>query len=125
MPVTIERVATKKQLKEFVKLPYALYRNDPNWVPQLRMDDSRSWTRTGIPSGSTRPVSSSSRAGTGRSSGRIAAIHDRIWEETHDEKAAYWGWFECVDDAEAARGAVRRRIRLGARSAAAPASSAP
>ena len=26
------------------------------------------------------------------------AIHDELWEKTHAERAAYWGWFECEDD---------------------------
>ena len=35
MQVTIEHVTTKKQLKEFVKLPFSLYRSDDKWVPNL------------------------------------------------------------------------------------------
>ena len=42
------------------------------------------------------------RDGRGRAVGRIVAIVDRLWEETHHEKAAYWGWFECANDREAA-----------------------
>ncbi len=32
MKVTVEKVVTKKQTRGFIKFPYALYRNDKNWV---------------------------------------------------------------------------------------------
>ena len=33
MPVSLETVTTKKQMREFVKLSYRLYKDDKNWVP--------------------------------------------------------------------------------------------
>jgi len=33
--VTIREVATKRDRKTFVDLPFRLYRDDPNWVPPL------------------------------------------------------------------------------------------
>jgi GNAT superfamily N-acetyltransferase len=30
--------------------------------------------------------------------GRIAAVHDIDWEKAHHEKAAYFGFFDCIDD---------------------------
>ncbi len=34
-PVIIEQVQNKRGLTDFVKFPFDLYRNDPNWVPPL------------------------------------------------------------------------------------------
>ncbi len=45
MPVSVEQVTSKKQLKEFVMFPYRLYRTDKNWVPQLLMDDYKKLDR--------------------------------------------------------------------------------
>ena len=36
--VTIRRVESTKDLDRFVKLPFRLYRDDPNWVPPLMAD---------------------------------------------------------------------------------------
>ena len=38
--MNITKVATKKDLKTFINLPYKLYKNDPVWVPPLR-DEQR------------------------------------------------------------------------------------
>ena len=36
--IKIKPVISKKDLKQFIMLPFELYRNDPNWVPPLIMD---------------------------------------------------------------------------------------
>jgi len=97
-PVTIETVTTRKQMKEFVKFPYKLYKKDPNWVPQLLMDDYRKLNREKHPFWKHAAGEFFLARRDGEVVGRIAGIHDRIWEETHKEKAGYWGWFECIDD---------------------------
>ncbi|HVO40499.1 MAG TPA: GNAT family N-acetyltransferase [Spirochaetia bacterium] len=103
MAVTVEKVVTKRQTREFIKFPYALYRNDKNWVPPLLMDDYRKVNRKKHPFYQHAEAEFFLARRDGVAAGRIAAIHDSIWEKTHHEKAAYWGWFECVDDPEVAR----------------------
>jgi len=103
MSVMIERVATKKRLGEFVKLPYALYRNDDNWVPQLLMDDFKKLDKARHPFWKHAEGEFFLARRNGALVGRIAVIHDELWEKGYGEKAAYWGWFECIDDLEVAR----------------------
>jgi hypothetical protein len=43
--ITVEKVASKKQTREFIKFSYVLYKNDKNWVPPLLMDDYRKVNR--------------------------------------------------------------------------------
>jgi len=40
----------------------------------------------------------------GRIVGRITAIHNRLHNETHRDRVGFFGFFECVEDAGAARG---------------------
>jgi len=103
MPVTVERVESKKQVREFIKFPYALYKGDPNWVPLLLMDDYKKINRAKHPFWKHAVGEFFLARRDGRVVGRIAGVHDEIWEKTHHEKAGYWGWFECEDDEEAAR----------------------
>ncbi len=103
MAVNIEKVATKRQTREFIKFPYALYHNDKYWVPPLLMDDYRKVNRAKHPFYQHAEAEFFLARGAGGVVGRIAGIHDQIWEKTHNEKAAYWGWFECIDDAEVAK----------------------
>jgi hypothetical protein len=103
MAVTLENVATKRQTREFIKFPYTLYKNDKNWVPPLLMDDYRKVNRKKHPFYQHAEAEFFLARKDGTVAGRIAAIHDSIWEQTHNEKAAYWGWFECVDDPAVAK----------------------
>ena len=36
--IVIQRVNTARQRKQFLELPWTIYRGDPNWIPPLRMD---------------------------------------------------------------------------------------
>ncbi len=36
--ITITKVETRRQLKQFVELPYRIYSDDPHWVPPLRSE---------------------------------------------------------------------------------------
>jgi GNAT superfamily N-acetyltransferase len=98
MALTIESVSSKKQLKEFVKLPYRLYRGDPNWVPQLLMDDYKKLDREKHPFFMHAKAEIFLVRREGKPVGRIVAIDDELWEKCYGEKAAYWGWFESEDD---------------------------
>ncbi len=103
MQVTLETVKSRAHLREFVKFPYTLYRKDPNWVPQLLMDDYKKLDRSKHPFWKHAAGEFYLARRGGKVVGRIAAIHDEMWEKTHKEKAGYWGWFECIEDPEAAR----------------------
>ncbi len=103
MAVSIERVVTKQQLRRFVKLPYTMYRGDANWVPNLLSDEYKKLDQTRHPFYQHAAAQSFLALRDGAAVGRITAIDDKLWMETYGEKAAYWGWFECAEDPEAAR----------------------
>ena len=103
MPVTVEQATTKKQIREFVKLPYTLYDRDRNWVPQLLADEYKKLDRGRHPFWQHAAGELFLARRDGTPVGRIGAIHDSLWETCYGEKAAYWGWFECTDDPEAAQ----------------------
>lgn len=103
MAITIEPVTTRHDMRAFVKLPYRLYRGDANWVPPLLVDDYRKLDRARHPFFKHASAELLLARRDGVAAGRIAAIHDELWERTHGERAAYWGWFECEDDAEVAQ----------------------
>jgi GNAT superfamily N-acetyltransferase len=116
MPITVEPVHTKRQLREFVRLPYRLYARDPNWVPQLLMDDYKKLDRQKHPFFRHAEAEFYLARRDGKPVGRIAAILDSLWEERYHERVAYWGWFETENDPavvtalfDAAHGWARKR----------------
>ena len=102
MPITVEPVISKRQLREFVRLPYRLYDGDQNWVPQLLVDDYKKLDRQKHPFFKHAEAEFYLARRDGKPVGRIAAIRDSLWEERYRERTAYWGWFECENDPAAA-----------------------
>src|SRR5512140_2243111 len=101
--VSISEVSSRGDLKAFVELPYRLYREDPDWVPPLRsevrwmLDPAKNpfWKHA------RRKLFLARRGG--RVVGRIAAMADDEHNRVHADRTAFFGFFECEDDAEAAR----------------------
>ena len=37
--ISIKEASTKKELKQFVKFPFGIYKNNPYWVPPIINDE--------------------------------------------------------------------------------------
>ncbi|MBM3332559.1 hypothetical protein FJY68_12060 [candidate division WOR-3 bacterium] len=100
--VRVQPVGSGADLDRFVKLPFRLYRNDPNWVPPLISDTKRTLTpgRNPFWNHAERDLFLAMRDGT--VVGRIAAIVDRNHNDYHRSKLAFFGHFEAEDDQEVA-----------------------
>ncbi len=101
MTLQIVDAGRGRHYKDFIKLPWKIYRNNPYWVPPLRKDVSELLSpkhpfyrhaerklflclRNGIPAG------------------RIVGIVNHRHNEFHGEKAGFFGFFEAVRDPEVA-----------------------
>ncbi len=92
---------TARQVSEFVDLPYRLYEGDPLWIPPLRRDERRRLSRKNAFLGHAEIRLWLADAG-GRVVGRIAAIDDRLYEQTHGTRVTWFGFFESPDPATGA-----------------------
>ncbi|MDQ1201688.1 GNAT family N-acetyltransferase [Rhodococcus sp. SORGH_AS_0303] len=100
--VTITAVRTRRDWTAFAKVPFAVYRNDPNWIPG-DIADVDSMLRRPSEKTRSRMTSQAFLAYRGRRLvGRIAAIADLVFISHYEEQTAYFGYFECLDDREAA-----------------------
>ncbi|PWU04447.1 MAG: N-acetyltransferase [Terriglobia bacterium] len=100
--------AGKKKLKEFIDLPYNLYRHDPHWVPPLRMAVKELLDCKKHPFYKNAEAEFFLAQRDGRTVGRIAAIVDRNYNQFHNEQTGFFGFFECIDDAAVAEALLRR-----------------
>ncbi len=100
---TVTEVRSGRDLREFVELPYRLYRGDSNWAPPLRSDVRWMLDEAKNPfwKHSRRRVFLARR--DGRVVGRIAAIADDEHNRIHADRTAFFGFFECENDADACR----------------------
>ncbi|OLC70567.1 MAG: hypothetical protein AUH78_20555 [Gemmatimonadetes bacterium 13_1_40CM_4_69_8] len=96
-------VSSRTESRAFCALPYALYRGDPYWVSPLRTMERRRWSLRDNASLRTRRVRRFLARRDGRVVGRIASIVDPGFAARWEAEAGFFGFFECADDAVAAR----------------------
>ena len=98
MQVDVKPIRTPSDLKAFIELPWQIYRKNAQWVPQLRSQLKERLNR------STSPVFDYAEAEfflarqNGIVVGRIAAIKNENHIIFHDERAGFFGFFECIQD---------------------------
>src|SRR6202043_3790926 len=95
-------VDNKKALNEFVELPFSLYRDDPHWVPPLRIAVKELLDRGKHPFYANAEAEFFLARQDGRVVGRVSAIVDRNHNRFYNENAGFFGFFECIDDAAVA-----------------------
>ena len=106
--IEVAAVNDKKGLHDFVELPFAIYRNDPYWVPQLRIAVKELLDREKHPFYADAEAEFFLAREAGKVVGRVAAIINRNHDRFHNEKAGFFGFFECVDDVDVARALLER-----------------
>jgi len=106
--VEVREVLSRGERRLFVRLPWRVYRGDPDWVPPLLA----SVARTLDPRRNPFYEHAESRLylawRDGRPVGRIVATVDRLYNEYHRDTMGFWGFFECENDPEAAKALLDR-----------------
>ena len=100
--LVVQPVSTRKQRRRFLGFPWTLYRDDPNWVPPLRMDQKELVGYRHHPFYEKNRVQTFLATRGGEVCGRIAAILNRAHVEIHKEPRGFFGFFECTDDQDVA-----------------------
>jgi GNAT superfamily N-acetyltransferase len=102
--VVVTPVQSRADREAFIRFPFSLYKDDPNWVPPLMMErrdfldpKKNPWFEFGT-------VELFLARRNGEVMGRIAAVNDPHFNAFHDSKHGFFGMFECVDDPAVARG---------------------
>ncbi len=84
-------------LRRFIGVSHAIYRDDPYWVAPLRFDFEKMFSDAN-PLFEHAEMELWVAQKDGRDVGRIAGIVDRHFNEFHQDRAAFFGFFECVND---------------------------
>jgi GNAT superfamily N-acetyltransferase len=98
--IRIDAVRSKRDQKEFVALPFRLYRDDPNWVPPLRRDVNELIDPDKHPFHEHATVELFLARKGDEVVGRIAAVHNDLHLHVHGDKTGFFGLFESIEDAE-------------------------
>jgi len=99
----IKQVETQSELRDFINFPWQIYKNDPNWVPPLRLQMKEKLDRKKNPFFEHAELALFLARQGEQLAGRIAAIHDFNHNEYHQEKVIFFGLYESLNDLEVAR----------------------
>lgn len=101
MPVVIQPVSLRRDLRRFLHLPFRLHRDHEGWVPPLLMDERYMFDPER--NGALRYSDCAlwlARDGGGEVVGRVAGIINRRYNEIREERQARFTHLDCIDDLE-------------------------
>ena len=110
MSLRIEIIRKSRQLDDFIKLPWTLYRKDHNWVPPLIADQRKVLHPKCNPFFEHAQMTRLIARRNGRPVGRICAIDDRAHVEYWREPVGFFGFFECENDPDAAKALIEAAV---------------
>jgi GNAT superfamily N-acetyltransferase len=97
----INRVERRSDFTHFINYPYLRNARDPHWIPPLRMAERERLSPKHNPFFQHADIEMFLARRNGEIVGRIAAIDDRLHNETHHDNVAMFGFFEAADEVAA------------------------
>ena len=98
----LEPVRGRRALREFIDLPYRLYKNHPHWVPPLRMEEKKTYSARRNPLFGHCEVEHFLLRDGRRVIGRISPFINHRAITHWGDKVGMYGAYECVNSPEAA-----------------------
>lgn len=102
MNIEVIEVNNKKAFRQFIDLPYRLYKNHPLYVPPLRFDEAATLRRDKNPAFDYCEARYWLAYKNNKPAGRIAAILNRAYNEKSGKKFIRFGWFDVEEDEQVA-----------------------
>ena len=100
----VKPVTNRREKKQFLHLPWSLYRDDPNWIPPLRMNQKELVGYARHPFYDNAEGQTFLAIADGKPAGRLLALVNRAHNERYRENRGFFGFFECIEDQEVASG---------------------
>lgn len=91
-------VTTKEERKQFIDFPYSHYQEDEHWVPPLKMEQKKLIDKEKNAFYENGNIALFLAEQNGEICGRIAAIQDHRYNDFHNNKTGFFGFFECIED---------------------------
>jgi len=111
--ITIKEAKTQKELKDFVKFSFELYKDNPYWVPPIISEELAGFDKTKNPAFEHAEAKFYLAYKNGKIVGKTAAIVN--WQEINEQqkKKVRFGWFDVIDDIEVTKALLEKVYELG------------
>ncbi|MCD6098757.1 GNAT family N-acetyltransferase [bacterium] len=113
--VQVEEVKNKRQLREFVMLPFTVYKRDCCWVPPLIREEYATFSPTKNPFFKHARVKLLLAYKDGVPVGRISSHIDFNFNEFWGTRTAQWGFFESINDPDVSSALFEAAVDFGRR----------
>jgi GNAT superfamily N-acetyltransferase len=96
--IEIKKVQSRRRLKDFIFLPWKIYKSSPKWSPTLITKEFRRLSKKTNPFFQHSDAAFFIAYSQNKPVGRIAAIINNRHEAFHHDGAGFFGFFECCED---------------------------
>ncbi|MBS9774000.1 MAG: GTP cyclohydrolase [Tenacibaculum sp.] len=111
--IKLEEVKNEKELKEFVKFPFSLYKNNKCWVPPLIKDEIKSFKKDKNPVFKNVDARIFVAKRNNEIVGRIVAIINHNEVEKQGIEKMRFGWFDVIDDIKVSEALINKVKEIG------------
>lgn len=113
--ILIKEAKTKKELTDFIKFPFSLYKDNKYWVPPIIADELETFDKTKNPAFDNAEAYFYLAFQNNKIVGRIAAIVN--WEEVNNQqkRKVRFGWFDVINDVAVTKMLLEKVRDLGKR----------
>ncbi len=101
--IEIKKVVTSKDVKKFVDYPETLYKGNPFYVPNLRIDEINKFDSRKNESFEDCEIQAFLAYKDKKIVGRICGIIQKLYNQKHNEKRVRFTRFDCINDVEVAK----------------------
>lgn len=111
--ITIKEIASKKERRQFVKFPFSLYENNPNWVPPIINDELAVLNKDKNPAFENADARFFLAYKNTTLVGRVAAIVNYTEINQQKVKKMRFGWFDFIDDLSVSEALLQKVAQVG------------
>lgn len=111
--ITIKEVNDKAGLKKFVKFPFTLFKDTPQWVPPIIADELAGFDKKKNPVFEHAEAKFLLAYKNDEIVGRVAAIINHTEVEHQGIKKMRFGWFDVIDDIDVTKALINEVINIG------------
>ena len=98
--IIVKRVTNEVDKMKFIKFPWKIYKNNPNWVPPLIFDVKNNLDTKKNPFYTHSKIELFLAYREGEICGRIGAMVNDNHNKFHEDKVGFFGFYECINDKE-------------------------
>ena len=111
--ITLKEMNTKKEMKQFVKFPFSIYKNNRYWVPPIIKEELEVLNKNNNPAFENAEARFFVAINNGEIVGRVATIIN--WHEVNEQqiKKMRFGWYDVIDDIEVSRALIEKVREIG------------